>query len=400
MTLLGRRREPLEAVAAEFGGTVIACDITDRDALENAIEDARAANGPLDYVILNAGIADSAPFGRTSRDSYDRIIATNLTAVFDGAQLALPDLLQGEDKRLVVVASVAGLGGIALAAPYAASKHGAVGLVRSLALEFAKTNLTVNAVCPAFVDTPMTDASTDRIVARTGRSECGSARGAGQPQPQWPAGDARRSRGVDPAPLPSVEPFDHRLLPDHRRRSDGMTFCPSDLQPKHFLWDFADGVATITLNRPERKNPLTFESYDELRATFWNLDNCRQVKAIVITGAGGNFCSGGDVHEIIGPLTKMDEGGLLRFTRMTGDLVRAMRACPQPIIAAVEGICAGAGRDHRHGQRPAPGRARSQGRLPVHAGRPQRRGHGRLRHIAADSSVMAGRRSCSSPAAA
>jgi enoyl-CoA hydratase/carnithine racemase len=122
-----------------------------------------------------------------------------------------------------------------------------------------------------------------------------------------------------------------------------MTFCPSTLQPKHFLWEFADGVATITLNRPERKNPLTFESYDELRATFWNLDNCRTVKAIVIAGAGGNFCSGGDVHEIIGPLTKMDESGLLRFTRMTGDLVRAMRACPQPIIAAVEGVCAGAG---------------------------------------------------------
>ena len=122
-----------------------------------------------------------------------------------------------------------------------------------------------------------------------------------------------------------------------------MTFCPSDLQPKHFLWDFADGVATIMLNRPERKNPLTFESYDELRATFWNLDNCREVKAIVITGAGGNFCSGGDVHEIIGPLTKMDESGLLRFTRMTGDLVKAMRACPQPIIAAVDGVCAGAG---------------------------------------------------------
>jgi len=122
-----------------------------------------------------------------------------------------------------------------------------------------------------------------------------------------------------------------------------VTFCPSDLQPTHFLWDFAEGVATITLNRPERRNPLTFESYDELRATFWNLDNCRDVKAVVITGAGGNFCSGGDVHEIIGPLTKMDEAGLLRFTRMTGDLVRAMRACPQPIIAAVDGVCAGAG---------------------------------------------------------
>ena len=171
VTLLGRRREALEAVAAELGGTAIACDITDRDALEKAIEDARGANGPLDFVVLNAGIADSAPFGRTSRESFDRIIATNLTAVFDGAQLALPDLLQGEDKRLVVVASVAGLGGIALAAPYAASKHGAVGLVRSLALEFAKTNLTVNAVCPAFVDTPMVDESAERIHRATGRSE-------------------------------------------------------------------------------------------------------------------------------------------------------------------------------------------------------------------------------------
>ena len=122
-----------------------------------------------------------------------------------------------------------------------------------------------------------------------------------------------------------------------------MSFDPTKLKTTHFLWDFTDGVATITLNRPERKNPLTFESYDELRDTFWNLDRSRAVKAVVITGAGGNFCSGGDVHEIIGPLTKMDEGGLLRFTRMTGDLVRAMRACPQPIVAAVDGVCAGAG---------------------------------------------------------
>ena len=122
-----------------------------------------------------------------------------------------------------------------------------------------------------------------------------------------------------------------------------MSFDPTTLKPTHFLWEFADGVATITLNRPERKNPLTFESYDELRDTFWNLDRSRAVKAVVITGAGGNFCSGGDVHEIIGPLTKMGEAGLLRFTRMTGDLVRAMRACPQPVIAAVDGVCAGAG---------------------------------------------------------
>jgi enoyl-CoA hydratase/carnithine racemase len=122
-----------------------------------------------------------------------------------------------------------------------------------------------------------------------------------------------------------------------------VTFDPATFQPQHFLWGFEDGVATITLNRPERKNPLTFDSYDELRDAFHDLKRARSVKAVVLRGAGGNFCSGGDVHEIIGPLTKMDCDGLLRFTRMTGDLVRAMRACPQPIIAAIEGVCAGAG---------------------------------------------------------
>jgi enoyl-CoA hydratase/carnithine racemase len=122
-----------------------------------------------------------------------------------------------------------------------------------------------------------------------------------------------------------------------------VSFDPASFQPQHFLWAFEDGVATITLNRPERKNPLTFESYDELRDTFRALDHCRPVKVVVVRGAGGNFCSGGDVHEIIGPLTRMDAGGLLQFTRMTGDLVRAMRACPQPIIAAIDGVCAGAG---------------------------------------------------------
>jgi len=122
-----------------------------------------------------------------------------------------------------------------------------------------------------------------------------------------------------------------------------VTFDPAAFNPTHFLWKFEDGVATITLNRPERKNPLTFESYDELRDTFRALKGARQVKVVVLRGAGGNFCSGGDVHEIIGPLTRMDCDGLLKFTRMTGDLVRAMRCCPQPIIAAVEGVCAGAG---------------------------------------------------------
>jgi len=122
---------------------------------------------------------------------------------------------------------------------------------------------------------------------------------------------------------------------------------PADFSPKHFGWSVAGKVATITLNRPERKNPLTFDSYAELRDTFRTLNHTPAIKTVVITGAGGNFCSGGDVHEIIGPLVRMQEAGdmqgLLNFTRMTGDLVKAMRHCPQPIIAAIDGICAGAG---------------------------------------------------------
>jgi enoyl-CoA hydratase/carnithine racemase len=118
---------------------------------------------------------------------------------------------------------------------------------------------------------------------------------------------------------------------------------PKTFAPEHFLWSFEEGLATITLNRPERKNPLTFESYAELRETFRQLVYLREVKAVIIAGAGGNFSSGGDVHEIIGPLTGMDMPGLLNFTRMTGDLVKAMRGCPQPIVAALDGICVGAG---------------------------------------------------------
>ena len=114
-------------------------------------------------------------------------------------------------------------------------------------------------------------------------------------------------------------------------------------QAKHFSYAFDDGVATITLNRPERKNPLTFDSYAELRDMFRALEQATDVKTVVLTGAGGNFCSGGDVHEIIGPLTQMTMPEMLEFTRMTGNLIKAMRLCPQPIIAAIDGICAGAG---------------------------------------------------------
>ena len=119
------------------------------------------------------------------------------------------------------------------------------------------------------------------------------------------------------------------------------------ITPAHVGWQVENRVATLTLNRPERKNPLTFESYAEMTQIFRALPDEPNIRAVVITGAGGNFCSGGDVHEIIGPLVEMkergDTAGLLRFTTMTGDLVKAMRACPQPIVAAIDGICAGAG---------------------------------------------------------
>ncbi len=118
----------------------------------------------------------------------------------------------------------------------------------------------------------------------------------------------------------------------------------ADYRATHFAWACdGDGVATITLNRPERKNPLTFESYAELRDLFRALAYASDVHAVVMIGAGDNFCSGGDVHEIIGPLVQLAAPELLLFTRMTGDLVLAMRRCPQPIVAAVDGVCAGAG---------------------------------------------------------
>lgn len=117
----------------------------------------------------------------------------------------------------------------------------------------------------------------------------------------------------------------------------------ADLKPEHFDWHVADRIATIRLSRPERKNPLTFQSYAELRDTFRALPYCTDVDVVIFASNGGNFCSGGDVHEIIGPLVGMEMPELLQFTRMTGDLVKAMLNCHKPIIAAVDGVCAGAG---------------------------------------------------------
>jgi enoyl-CoA hydratase/carnithine racemase len=134
----------------------------------------------------------------------------------------------------------------------------------------------------------------------------------------------------------STERVDPALAAGNRKQLAGY-------RAEHFLWQVKEGVGSVTLNRPERKNPLTFESYAELRDLFGALKYATDVHAVVIAGAGDNFCSGGDVHEIIGPLVRLKAPELLMFTRMTGDLVKAMRACPQPIVAAVDGVCAGAG---------------------------------------------------------
>lgn len=134
----------------------------------------------------------------------------------------------------------------------------------------------------------------------------------------------------------STERVDPALAAGNRKQLAGY-------RAEHFLWQVNEGVATVTLNRPERKNPLTFDSYAELRDLFGQLKYATDVHAVVVAGAGDNFCSGGDVHEIIGPLVRLKAPELLMFTRMTGDLVKAMRGCPQPIVAAVDGVCAGAG---------------------------------------------------------
>jgi NAD(P)-dependent dehydrogenase (short-subunit alcohol dehydrogenase family) len=177
ISVSGRRLEPLQQIAEITQGTTVQCDVTEAAQIERAYGEARAANGPIDILIVNAGIAESAPFHKMTRESWDRIIATNLTAAFECSRAAIGDLLKSDNGRLVFVASVASLRGVPFASHYAASKHGLLGLMRSLAAEYAKTSLTVNAVCPGYVDTPMTDQSVARVSEITGRSE-GDARSA------------------------------------------------------------------------------------------------------------------------------------------------------------------------------------------------------------------------------
>ena len=171
VSLLGRRMEPLLDVARDTNGLAVQCDVTNPDSIHRAFDEARTKNGLVDLLIVNAGIAESAPFHKMTRESWDRIISVNLTGAFDTVQAALPDLLKAEDARVVFIASVASLRGVPYAAHYAASKHGLLGLMRSMAAEYAKTNLTVNAICPGYVDTPMTDQSIARVQKLTGRSD-------------------------------------------------------------------------------------------------------------------------------------------------------------------------------------------------------------------------------------
>ena len=170
LTLLGRSREPLERLAAELGAAVVQADVTDESSLARAFAEAGANGGALDILVNNAGTAVTAPFGKTDRALWDSMLAVNLTSVFTCCRLALPGMVERGWGRIVTVASTAGLRGYAYCAAYAAAKHGVIGLTRTLALETARSGVTVNAVCPGFTETDMTEASLDRIRAKTGRS--------------------------------------------------------------------------------------------------------------------------------------------------------------------------------------------------------------------------------------
>jgi NAD(P)-dependent dehydrogenase (short-subunit alcohol dehydrogenase family) len=171
LTLVGRRREALDATAATLPGACVAqADVTDRAAVDAAFASARAAHGPISILVNNAGIAPSAPFAKVTAEAWRQTMAVNLDALFHCCQAALPDLLAARSGRIVTVASTAGVKGYGYTAPYVASKHGAIGLMRALATEFAHTGLTANAVCPGFTDTDIVGDAIANIQAKTGRS--------------------------------------------------------------------------------------------------------------------------------------------------------------------------------------------------------------------------------------
>lgn len=169
LTLVGRRREPLETLAAETGAAIATADVADADQVAHAFATARAANGPVTILVNNAGVAPSAPFHRTSLNDWRQAMAVNADALFHCCQAALADLKAARAGRIITIASTAGLKGYAYTAAYVASKHAAIGLTRALAVEFAATPVTVNAVCPGFTDTAIVADAVANITARTGR---------------------------------------------------------------------------------------------------------------------------------------------------------------------------------------------------------------------------------------